>query len=361
MASIRRHARSPYWYLRKREPDGGKWTEQTTGLRADDPADTRKAQRLADAASIKEKATRGTDNPAFVVWVPAFIAAHGARKAAGTARRMVIVWQALRQFLASEGIIYPRQIRYAHGEKYIVWRKKTPLHGRAVGHNTALLEIKFLSQLLNEAVRREYVETNQLVHLGIARAPQKIKPELTDDQIRTLLERSRSEPKWLERCIWIATYTGCRFSECAIESSHVDIIHGTITLTDAKRQQTDPRKLFTVPLPIELLHIFAEMHRNVETVTCRLSQDKNGRINYFFRQCGVPASFHSLRVTFITRCHRGGLTESQAMALVNHSSSLVHRLYSRLGVEDKRAARSRVTLPSLIGQYSPDLMRETID
>jgi hypothetical protein len=50
-------------------------------------------------------------------------------------------------------------------------------------------------------------------------------------------------------------------------------------------------------------------------------------------------------VSFISRCHRAGLTEQQAMRLVNHSSRLVHRIYSRLNVEDARLAMQKVPLP----------------
>ena len=58
----------------------------------------------------------------------------------------------------------------------------------------------------------------------------------------------------------------------------------------------------------------------------------------------VGATSHSCRVTFISRCHRAGLSESEAMNLVNHSTRMIHRIYSRLNVEDARNALGRVPL-----------------
>src|SRR5581483_8628931 len=289
MAHLRRHPESPYWYLRRRDLDTGRWTEQTTGLRADDAMQTRKAQRMAQAASKEEKqiGNHSPRNPAFRVWVPEFIQSHGSRKAAGTWKRMQIMWSAVKAFLASEGIMYPREVRYEHAQDYLRWRIATRVHERSVCRNTALAEMKFFSQILNESRRRDYIQSNPFTHLGFPREAPKVKPELSDEEIKTLLNAARTEPAWIGRAIRIATYTGCRFSECAIESSRIDIKNRTITIIDAKRDQADPRKLFTIPMPDELVPTFVEMQRNKETVTCRLSGDKNGRINKFFRKCGV--------------------------------------------------------------------------
>jgi hypothetical protein len=340
VASLRRNPRSPFWNLRYRDLDTGKWREKSTGL-----TDTRKAQRLAEKTSIEERRLSTVPNsPAFLVWVPGYLATHW-RSQGDSRRRYGVAWQAIRTFLKAEGIIYPRQIKYAHGEAYIRWRKANPVHGRKVRHNTALLELKFLSQLVNEAIRLEFCESNPLLRLGIARTPPKIKPELTDAQIEHLRARLSGEPEWMRTCFEIALYTGCRFSECEIPMDNIDLAAGTIRLRDAKRGENDPRKNFTVPCHPKLRLMLIELNAKGAPVTFRTSRDKNGRINTFFRQCGVNASFHSLRVTFVTRCHRGGLSEAEAMRLVNHSSTLVHRIYSRLNVEDVRAAQARIPLP----------------
>lgn len=368
MAHLRRHKRSPYWYLRQRDLDTGKWREEATGLRYGNDADTRKAQRMADRLSIEERriGSPGT-SPAFAAWVPGYLATHWANKSStGTRRRMGVAWQALRAFLQENDITHPRQVKYAHGAAYLQWRRQNHIHGKKVGHNTALLELKFLSQLVNEAIRREFTESNPIARLGVARSPQKVKPELTDAQISTLRKKIKSKPGWMGVAFEIALYTGCRFSECEIPMDDIDLIKGNLRLRDAKRGENDPRKFFTVPIHPELRPTLERLQRKGATVTCRLSQDKNGRINYFFRQCGVAASFHSLRVTFVTRCHRGGLSQEHTMRLVNHSSQLVHRIYSRLNVEDVRAVQGKIPLPSFApkkrgptGRKSSDHKKDT--
>lgn len=346
MASIRRHRRSPFWYLRKRDLDSGEWVEESTGLRADNPADTRKAQRLADKATVDEQRIGGPRNsPAFLAWVPGYIASHWP-VGSDSKRRYTTAWQAIKAFLNAESIVYPRQIKYAHGGAYIRWRLATKVHGRAVVHNTALLEIKFLSQLMNEAIRREFAESNPLARLGIARTSQKEKPELTDAEITKIRNYLRGQPEWMRIAFEIALYTGCRFSECAIPIVNLDFATNSIRLRDAKRKEGDPRKYFTVPMHPALRPLLQQAAAlRPLGVTCELSQDKNGRINKAFRKAGVNASFHSLRVTFVTRCHRAGLSQSEAMRLTNHSSVLIHRIYSRLNVEDVRLAQSRISLP----------------
>jgi hypothetical protein len=54
MASLRKYKRSPYWYLRYRDLETGRWCEEATKLRYDDPKETRDARRLAEKYSVKE-------------------------------------------------------------------------------------------------------------------------------------------------------------------------------------------------------------------------------------------------------------------------------------------------------------------
>ena len=346
MAYLRKLNRSPFWQLRKRDLDTGKWVEHSTGLRHDNPSDTRKAQRAAEKATAAERQLGTTaNNPAFNAWVPGYIATHWQRPE--SKRRYATAWQTVKRFLTEQSVTYPRQIRYAHGDAFLRWRLASPVHGRAVGHNTALLEIKFLSQLVNEAIRREFCESNPIARLGVARKAAKVKPELTDEQIKLLRSKLSSEPEWMRVAFEISLYTGCRFSECEIPMENVNLETGSIRIRDSKRGDTDPRKYFTVPLHPSLRPTLEKLVASGADVTCSLSRDKNGRINYFIREeCKIAASFHSLRVTFITRCHRAGLSETDAMRLVNHSSQLVHRIYSRLNVDDVRAAQARIPLPS---------------
>lgn len=350
MASIRKYARSPFWYLRKRDLDTGKCVEEALGLRTDDSKETRKAQRIAEEHSCKERQVAGTkDNPAFVFWVPGYLRSHYAQKSPETQRRMQTAWQAIKVFLKAEDITYPRQVKYHHGKDYIQWRLQNKIHdGRAVGHNTALLELKFLSQLMNEAIRLEYAEANPLLRMGIPKQQQKEKPELSDEEIQTLRTYLKDQPEWMQVCFEISLYTGCRFNECAVQKEDIDLESGTLRLRDSKRKSTDPKKFFTVPIHPDLEPTLKRVFKEGAVAVTR---EKNWRINRAFQQAGVNASFHSLRVTFITRCHRGGLTQVEAMRLVNHSSQAIHKIYSKLNAEDARAAQAKIPLP--VSQKSP--------
>ncbi len=341
MATIRQIPRSPFWQLRYRDTDTGQWREKSTGL-----TDARAAQRMADRATAVEKRlfAERIDRADFRAWVPGYLDSHWP-KGSQSRRRYTTAWQAIKPFLATQGIVYPRQLKYQHGQAYIEWRQAHPVHGRAVSRNTALLEVKFLAQLVNEAIRREFCESNPLSRLGVARTAPKLKPELTDAQITTLRTALAKQPEWMRIAFEISLYTGCRFSECEIPIANIDFAAGTIRLRDAKRNENDPRKYFTVPIHERLRPLLQSLQVQGRIVTVNLSRDFNGRINKFFRSAGVNASFHSLRVTFVTRCHRGGLSESQAMRMTNHSSMLVHRIYSRLNVDDVRKFQAQIPLP----------------
>jgi hypothetical protein len=55
--------------------------------------------------------------------------------------------------------------------------------------------------------------------------------------------------------------------------------------------------------------------------------------------CGLKRHcFHSLRVTRCTRLRLAGCSQSVAMRLVSHSSTLVHELYQRHCIDDLRDA-----------------------
>lgn len=346
MASIRRHARSPFCYLRKRDDDTGKWGEESTGLRWDDAKARRRAQRLADAATARERRDgEGRAEGAFSAWVPGYLQSHFSQRRPGTHKRAKTAWTAIKAFLDARRLIYPRQIKYGHAADFMQWRMENKVHERKAGHNTARLELKFLAQLISEAIRLEHCEANPLARCGVGLAPQKAKPELTDGDVAKLRKALAQRAPWMRTCFEISLYTGCRFGECAFPLSHVDFEDGTIQMRDSKRKDDDPRKFFTVPLHPKLRPLLEALRDAGATVTCELSEDKNGRINRAFRDAGVEASFHSLRVTFVTRCHRGGLSEHEAMRLVNHSSKLVHRIYSRLRIDDVRSAQTKIPLP----------------
>lgn len=332
MASLRKHRESRFWFVRFRDPDTAKWREESTHLLHSDEKQTRAAQRLRDKRSAEENQLGSRRDGAWSDWVPGFIAQH--YRSDSTRRRAVHGWERLSEWLRVRNLRHPREIRYEHGSDYLTWRKTS------AGHNTALYEIKFLAFLINEAIRREYADRNVLARLGVGRAAVKEKPELTDADIAAF--RAAAKDDWMRTVFEIQLYTGCRFSEASIPIERIDFATDFILIEDAKRKDTDSRKFFRVPLHPNLKDTLRRLegHRTVPILTREMNWRYNDRLK---RATG--ATSHSLRVTFITRCHRAGLSEREAMRLVNHSSKLVHEIYSRLGADDLRSAQARVALP----------------
>ena len=157
-----------------------------------------------------------------------------------------------------------------------------------------------------------------------------------------------SRPKWMLTVFEIQAHLGCRFNECAFPKEAVDFKKRTIILNDSKRKQTDTRKTYMVPLPaslaVHLKTLLAEQDFSVKPLT----GDDNTRFNRELDTVCKGASSHSLRVSFVTRCHQAGLTEHIAMRLVNHSSRLIHQIYSKLSFSDVAKAAKKLPAPTLL-------------
>ncbi|HEY5894707.1 MAG TPA: site-specific integrase [Chthoniobacterales bacterium] len=337
MASLKKVSRSPYWYIRRRDLDTGAWRDENTKFRRDSVQDTRAAQKLADKYSSQENQVAATTRRAeFSVWVHSYLQEH--YRTPSTKIRMQMAWQNVSEWLRVSKLRHPQQIRYRHAQEFVDWRKASNAK-----HNTVRLELKFFSFVLTEAVRREFCERNPWTEVKMERAAVAPKADLTDEMIAAARAGLNGRPSWYRIVFEIMLHTGCRFSESSIPMDRVDFGNLLIWMEDAKRNPNDPRKLFSVPIPQQLADFLAPL-KGMERTVPTLNRDYNQRFNTFLtRAIGVTS--HSLRVAFISRCHRAGLSESEAMRLVNHSSKMVHMVYTRLNVQDARNARLRVPLP----------------
>lgn len=337
MAYLIKRDRSPFWYLRSRDLDTGGWRTENLKLRHEDSKESAAALKLASKKTKEESLVRPTKDENFASWVPGYIQSH--YKDPKTRRRSMYFWDNLASWLASKKIAHPRQIKHDHAQEYMTWRKKA-----GVAHNTARIEVKFLSFLMKEAIRKEIAERNVLGGEIIAKKPAKEKPELNDEDIhaaRVKFLEAREGEKWCRVCFEILINLGCRFNESRIPKERINFKAKTILLEDSKRDDDDPRKLFTVPMSQQLADFLGTITWYDGHTIPLLDHHSNRKFNRILkRACG--ATSHSCRVTFITRCHRAGLSESEAMRLVNHSTDLVHRIYSKLNVEDARKALAKV-------------------
>lgn len=337
MASLRKLKQSPYWYIRYRDLETGLWKDECLKLRRDSPSDSLKAHKEAAKRSADEQNVAPQTEGEFSSWVPAYLKEHYSNPR--SLRRYEFVWSVVNGFLLANKIRHPRELKYEHGQKYMTWRK-----GAGAKHNTARMEVKFLSFLISEAIRREFAERNVIALTRIEIQERELKKELTEADIKKARLAFKNEDPWMGIVFEILIHLGCRFNESRIPRARVNFKEMTIQLEDSKRKPDSLKRFFMVPLSEQLAGILKTIKWQKAYTVAPFDRPMNQRFNEVLKKaCG--ATSHSCRVSFITRCHRGGLSETEAMGLVNHSTRMVHRIYSRLNIKDASLALKRVKAP----------------
>jgi hypothetical protein len=340
MAYTTKSSKSAYWVLRYRDLETGAWRERSTRLRHDCPKQTRAARRMAEVASAEEAKIGPIDSGEFAAWVLDYLSSHYKRPQ--SLKRYTAAWMRLCDFMRERGIRHPGHVRYEHATDFMAWRT-----AQGVVHNTARLELKFFSFVMQEALRRELCQKNPLSLAKIGRKPVAQKPDLDSGDFKKARAAftARHSAPWMLTVFEICAHLGCRFREAEFGAEAVDFEKRIVWLTDSKREETDPRKHFGVPMPDTLSRHLREVFSTRTRTAPDLTQGEQNRQFNKTLKAACGATSHSLRVAFITRCHRAGLSESQAMRLTNHSTRLVHLIYSRLSVEDARSAAEKVPPP----------------
>lgn len=341
MASLYKRTDSIFWWIRSK--DG--LIRESTGLRYDSPAETRKARDLCMQWSLREdREPAAKAHHAWDRWVPQFIAARYAH-APKSLSRMQGVWRTINTFLAERKIITPRQLLREHCLQYVDWRtngkgqghSNSKTTGRRISRNTVVLETKILSTVMTEAVHRGYVEFNPAWRLGLRREPAQIKGELSDEHVNRIREAiaeakaaGYEHAEFLHVSFEVALAQGWRLSETHFALENVDF-NGLTAQIVVKGRKTEVRNLnpAIVPLLRKLLargqtHTY-RLPNNPPLVWFKVFDALRQRHPGFGR-----VSFHSTRVTAISRMERAGVPEAVVMKLVGHSSTTVHRVYRRV-------------------------------
>lgn len=336
MASLFKKPNSPFWYL-KHKVDG-KWKPASTGLRHDDPNETKAAAKLRAEAEAKELgediASEGDWD-----WVQDYLQSSGLAKR--TIEKYVTNWGWLHLWLL-ESKLAPGDIRYEHSAAYIKWRvNRRKKSGKKAGRNTAIQEIKLLSSILNEAVPRRLITANPLVRMKLRPDKAKKKPDLTDDEVficrKELTKQAKDDPEteWMLIAFEIALETGCRLRETCIPLDHVHLELPIPEMTFPSPKGGEDMA-FTIPVPTNLVSLFQRMKDQGQKYTIEeFPFQPSRKWQKFFRDVGLKhLTFHCLRVTKVTRMRREGVPREVAMRLVNHSTELIHLLYDRHRVSD---------------------------
>ena len=158
MASTFLRSNSAYIWIRYKDKSG-KWRSASTGYRQDNYGEQHQAKLLAREKTLEELANRGPQTSGgksdFSEWVIPWIEQRWGHLDTCTPkyyRRYFLRW---RDYLGELGVTAPAVVTREMVLGYMPWRKK---HGGE--RNTALLEMKFFGQVLEEAVHRGFIRTN---------------------------------------------------------------------------------------------------------------------------------------------------------------------------------------------------------
>jgi hypothetical protein len=343
--SVYRHKRSPHWIVSYLDPATLRRKHVTTPFRLDDPTGHRRALAFAAEKSREASKLKGhARTEAWEAWAPAYITdRYGARPK--TLQRYEGCWSVVREFLAEEKVHLPAALHHNHLVRYVAWRTAQKRNaGKPIARNTALVELKVLRLVMQEAVRRGFAQGNPCLRHGIQRLPPRQKPEMTDQEIaqirRLLIEEEGHlalEARWMTVCFEIAIHQGCRLTETSLPLDHIDTERNTIRFEAKGRDGV--KHVFTTALHPGLRPLVLALREAGATHTCRLPKVASVHWWKFFRAHGLGhLCFHCTRVTVVTRLARSQVPKSQAMRFVGHSSEMVHAIYQRLEAPDLGAA-----------------------
>ncbi|MCC7519821.1 MAG: phage integrase SAM-like domain-containing protein, partial [Verrucomicrobiae bacterium] len=253
MACLYTRKNSPFWWLKYRR--GGDIVMESTGLRWNNPDDTKKARKLK-AQRMLEEADNAQNSPQerFPAWAPVYLNDRY-KSSPKTLLRYRNCLRAVLVFLGKQNIAYPRQLRYNDILDYVKWRQKPddPSVYKAC-LNTVLTDLKVLRIVMREAVRRSFATENPCLALGIKREAAQEKPEISAQEIAAIRqELDRMEngtptwPEWMKTSFEIAIRQGCRLRETCLPLRDIDLSRETITF-NAKGG-----KRFTTALHPELI------------------------------------------------------------------------------------------------------------
>ena len=350
MASIYKQKTSAYWWINYRNPRTGKIVRESTGFHHTIPAETRKAQELEAIKTLGERQAPATVAGKWGLWVETYIRKQVKSR---TAERYLTAWRTLRIFLDEHHIISPRDVTYENCSSYLDWRE-TPNHKSGkykAGKNTAILEFKLLRWLLREAVKRGYCSSNPAREVVVKRAPRKIFPDYTDEQLQTIQTAFAKEPEaeriCFQRSFAVALFQGVRLNETNVNPLRdVHLAAEIPTIRFLQKGGKDRIK----PLHPQLIPLFRKLQTEKATETYTIKRNAAGRMMWgnrwtkFFIRHGIKdgnpnACFHSLRVTVENVLREAGIAKEIREAYLSHEhgNKDVNASYDRVKLRELRA------------------------
>jgi integrase len=249
-------------------------------------------------------------------------------------RRYFLRWQ---QYLDELGITVPSAITSEVVLDYLPWRKAH--HGE---RNTAIYEIKFFAQLLDEAKKRGYARENAARDLHLKLSAVEHKRVWTDEQVRIAIEAAGKADRfgWLHVALLMGKYQAVRFGQCQVPLDCIDLNSQVINYPAEIMKGGKPH---TQPIDPEFTPVLKEIvaHRRglKKTTLADLPLLRGVEMRKFLDSLGPEfskLSHHGLRATWITEAALCGISETFAKLFVDHASTEVHEIYQRIGAKDLR-------------------------
>jgi integrase len=234
--------------------------------------------------------------------------------------------------LRTKGIHGSAEVTYKHCVDYPVWRITVDRRiMRPYNWNTALTEVKVLSVILQEAVRRETITANPCTRLGLKRRNVRKKPEIQPEEQRVIEDALKTDAPWMHDCWLVAMRQGMRLSETAVPLDRIDLHLMTVS-TIGKGG-----KVHTAPLHEDLVPLVKRALAEKRKALVELPQYAAKKWHQWFAKLKMKhLSFHSTRVTVVTRLARANYSRQLTKAYVGHVSDTVHDIYTRLEAADVR-------------------------
>jgi len=345
---------SKYIWIRYKDANG-KWTSSSTGYRRDNLGDVRQAGLVARQKTLEEQAEKPTQarGANFDDWVNAWIDQRWGHLDTCTPRYYRRYFMQFCRYLNELGIQSPGPVTREIVLAYLPWRQK---HG--AGRNTALMEIKFMGQVLGEAMKRGFIKTNPASKLGIQFADQEHKTPWSDEEIKLVGEKLEREARfgWLHVSYLMGLYQAVRLRQSVVPIRSIDLTRGVINYPS---NIVKGRKGFSQPIdPVftPTLRSIIEHRRNTgEQAICTMPELPSLQWRQFLDTLSLHhLSHHGLRASLITRYALAGVPEAMTRRFVNHASQLVHEVYQNITASDLAPMFGMIHRKSLLDGITPE-------
>ena len=330
MASYYQRKDSPFFWIQSRDATGNV-VASSSGIRIDSPGSVRKVQqRVAKEREKEARLAQDGKGSALALWVPTWIERHYANELSKA--RAYNAWAWLSLYLKFRKASHPEEVTYLLCQDYMTWRTDPATcqqeSRRCAKWNTALLEVRFLGSIMQEALSRGLVSANPCARLRLGRRDTKEKGEITADDQARIEAALLKQPEWMRDSWLVGIKHGCRIAAVSVPMSMIDEAAGTIQF----RQKGG--KFHTAPLHADLLPLVARRRKEGAKTLVSMPPGAPRQWWDFFRSLGMEYSFHCLRVSVITRLARANVSEAKAMQYIGHCNSLVHAIYRKLKAAD---------------------------